>query len=558
MTNWNRKIDLIKIRLTAGNLPYYWLVFIITIFYAGIIGFGFSPLDDPSLIIDKIEWLRNPFHLITLFTQEYQVNLYRPVLIISFMIDALIGKGNPAVFHTTNLLLHMTSTLFLYHLLRLLLKSNKRPFILSVIFAVHPALIHSVAWIPGRNDILLAIMMLVITINFIQFIRTNMRKYLILHVVFFSLALFTKESALLIPVVILVISIVIYRDQLLKIAKILSPFYIIIITIWVICKLNIGRIDLPSYPEFDIISIQQLIILFLSSLGKSFLPIQLSIIPYYSALPVIYLVISAMIFFLLMVNKKVVSEWAIVGIVWFIAFLLPGGLWSILIIKDNIFYEHRLYLPFIGLFIMFNKIPIKSFIMKRVTVWYLILFVSVAIILNRGRLKYYASDRVFADRCIVESPTCSKSFIIRGELSIRNGQYQPGLIDLKRSIRLNKHNYHIYNRIGFLYESMGYPDSALISYATAIDSDPKQPEGYYNIGNILLGVKNYREAIRYYTSSIEADSLFVPSFHNRAVAYYCLAEYQHAKRDLAIVKKFGYPVQPVFYQAIEKPKMENK
>jgi hypothetical protein len=71
----------------------------------------------------------------------------------------------------------------------------------ALVFAVHPALAEVAAWIPGRNDSLLAVFALA---AWIFFLRDRARPSSIdrgLHFVFFALALLTKETAVALPVV---------------------------------------------------------------------------------------------------------------------------------------------------------------------------------------------------------------------------------------------------------------------------------------------------------------------------------------------------------------------
>jgi hypothetical protein len=63
----------------------------------------------------------------------------------------------------------------------------------ALVFAVHPALASAVAWIPGRNDTLLAVMGLA------SWLLLRKKKW-VAHLVFFALAVMTKETALVLPV----------------------------------------------------------------------------------------------------------------------------------------------------------------------------------------------------------------------------------------------------------------------------------------------------------------------------------------------------------------------
>jgi hypothetical protein len=81
--------------------------------YGRTLNFGFSPLDESNLIIQRIEWYKDVSNLPSLFSKGVFDNknkgeqYYRPVLMLTFMTDTLIGGGSLNVYHFTNVLLHV-------------------------------------------------------------------------------------------------------------------------------------------------------------------------------------------------------------------------------------------------------------------------------------------------------------------------------------------------------------------------------------------------------------------------------------------------------------------
>jgi len=86
---------------------------------------------------------------------------YRPVTALSYMMDYLVWKTNPMGFHITNILLHMLASIlcyaFFWHITG---KDIRTTLFSSVLFAIHPLLTESVAWISGRSGILGAVFLL--------------------------------------------------------------------------------------------------------------------------------------------------------------------------------------------------------------------------------------------------------------------------------------------------------------------------------------------------------------------------------------------------------------
>jgi 4-amino-4-deoxy-L-arabinose transferase-like glycosyltransferase len=118
---------------------------------------------------------------------------------VSFMFDKLIS-GNLFAYHLTNLLFHISSCILLYvFFIRLKIRSDVS-FILALLFAVHPVLSQAVVWIPGRNDSMLTTFVLASLIYLINYCSTKKWHNLFFHFLFLALAMFTKESGIILPI----------------------------------------------------------------------------------------------------------------------------------------------------------------------------------------------------------------------------------------------------------------------------------------------------------------------------------------------------------------------
>ncbi len=182
-----------------GLLTYIWTVF-----------FGFTYLDDQSLILDNLFFLKNLGNIPTAFvTDVFRIlhvptAYYRPLLTVSFMFDAQLSGSNPFFYHLTNVIIHVATSCVVFIFLQKIKIKEEVAFLLSAIFAVHPVLSQAVAWIPGRNDSLLTLFSLLSFVFSINFVESGKSRDIIWHIVFFAAALLTKESALLVaPLIVL-------------------------------------------------------------------------------------------------------------------------------------------------------------------------------------------------------------------------------------------------------------------------------------------------------------------------------------------------------------------
>ena len=80
--------------------------------------------------------------------------LYIPVSYLSLLVEVCLFGLNPAVFHTTNILLHVVNSVLVFTIFNHWQDNRLSSFLASLLFSVHPLQIEAVAWIMGRKDLL--------------------------------------------------------------------------------------------------------------------------------------------------------------------------------------------------------------------------------------------------------------------------------------------------------------------------------------------------------------------------------------------------------------------
>jgi hypothetical protein len=81
---------------------------------------------------------------------------FRPLVRLSFVLDALFWGDAPAGYHLTNILLHFLTGLTVYYFSRLLGMGAALSLLSALFFTAHPVNVESVAWLSGRSEILAA------------------------------------------------------------------------------------------------------------------------------------------------------------------------------------------------------------------------------------------------------------------------------------------------------------------------------------------------------------------------------------------------------------------
>jgi hypothetical protein len=145
---------------------------------------------------------------------------FRPVFILSFYLDGALWGSRPFGFHLTNLSLHSLDAFLVYLLTRELLRKGraastgrewKVALVAGLVFLLHPSHTEAVTWVSGRADLLASLFSLLSVLSFISHSGEAKTGALVKALMWFALALLSKESAACLPA--LVFAVGFYLDE---------------------------------------------------------------------------------------------------------------------------------------------------------------------------------------------------------------------------------------------------------------------------------------------------------------------------------------------------------
>jgi hypothetical protein len=133
-------------------------------------------------------------------------NYYRPLFLLWLRINDVVFGDQAWGWHLTTILAHVLATLLVYLLAWRLGIGRDVALLAALIFGLHPAHIETVAWISGVTEPLLGIFLMGALLAYIQS-RVNgagTLKWKVISLVLFALAILEKETALILPGLLLV------------------------------------------------------------------------------------------------------------------------------------------------------------------------------------------------------------------------------------------------------------------------------------------------------------------------------------------------------------------
>lgn len=221
------------------------IVLAVGLVYGRSLGFDFVSWDDP-LHVTRNPYLRPPWraNLAHLWQRPYE-DLYIPASYTVFAGEAALADwltpygfvhSKAAIFHAAAIALHAGCALLVLRLLWLLTGSLMGAACGALLFALHPLQVESVAWISETRGLLSAIFSLLAISSYLRFAsriasseRSSARVFLPygFATLCFLLALLSKPSAVVLPLIIGLLDLAVLNRSLKQVALALAPWLLL-------------------------------------------------------------------------------------------------------------------------------------------------------------------------------------------------------------------------------------------------------------------------------------------------------------------------------------------
>lgn len=195
--------------------PWVWISLVLLatfLVYSGTLGFKFV-YDDRGQILANAQvhyWRYLPHYFLEgVWSFAYpgiQGNYYRPIFLLFLLINYKIWGPYAAGWHLATVAMHVGVTYLVYLLARRLTGDFRTALIAAAIFGVDPIHIESVAWVSGVTDPLLAAFLLPAFLCYLNARErpAHRRAWLGGSLALYGLAMLSKETALILPIIIFV------------------------------------------------------------------------------------------------------------------------------------------------------------------------------------------------------------------------------------------------------------------------------------------------------------------------------------------------------------------
>ncbi len=491
-------------KIKASHILYLatFLFFVTFLIYANTLGNGLF-FDDEDFIYKNV--YVQEFNVPAYFSQNTIAgagkvsNYYRPLLSLSYGVEYGIFKDIPFIYHFTNVLIQATAGIALLVFLNRLLHNKLVAFITSILFVIHPIQTEAVSYASGRSDPMVALFTF---LTLIFFLKRTPRSHLI-SLCFFICALLSRETALITPGLLLLVLLYqtkSFKKTIAQIPQILS--FILIDGIYFGLRLTVLNFQntLNFYDTNNVYSshIENRMYTFLSIIPTYFLLLVFPTILYMERFaPIITTPLHPAVIgsFLVIVlgfigSIKVFKKYPVFlfSLLWMgITFIPTSGIIPI----NGIIYEHFLFLPSVGFFLL------------------------IAVLLNMvlENKKYsLARTGIFFALILILVLLCLRTIT-------RNSDWHDPITFYSQLNQNNPLVARVHNNLAMAYADAGRNKQAIEEYQKAIRINDIYPQTHYNLGNSYVAINDLPKAETEYKKALIIDPSFTQPYVSLAKLY---------------------------------------
>jgi tetratricopeptide (TPR) repeat protein len=515
-TSWNRDLAW-GLLLSAATFIAYWPAW------------NGQPVWDDDAYMTKPE-LRSATGLARIWIQPGAVSQYYPLVHTVFWVEhRLFGDATPG-YHLLNIFLHVFSALLLVTILRRLGIPGEAAWLAGGIFALHPVMVESVAWITELKNTLSGVFYLAAALAYLTFDRERKKKHYAVAFIFFVLGLLSKSVIVTLPAALLAVfwwkrgSIGWKRD----VAPLL-PFFAIgivagLFTMWMERRL----VDAVG-SEFNVTIIDRFLIAGRALwfyLAKLLWPADLIFtyprwhIDAAAMGPYLFpaaLLLAAWLFW--QVRRR--SRAPLATLLYFTIALFPAlGFVNIYYFRYSFVADHFQYLAGIGPItaaaacIVRGSSLLNEGFRRPAKLLLCCALLSILFLLTWKQSGMYANAETLYRTTIRKNPDCWLAHNNLGILFADRGRNEDAMARYWKALELKPDNAEAHNNLGALLEKTGRTDEALAHYRKALTINPNFVQAHNNLGLLYAKTGRTDEAITRYRRALKINPLYADAHYN--------------------------------------------
>jgi protein O-mannosyl-transferase len=490
------------------------------------------PVWDDDAHMTKPE-LRSAAGLARIWIQPGAVPQYYPLVHTVFWVEhRVFGDATPG-YHALNIVLHFISVLLLVTILRKLGIPGEAAWLAGGIFALHPVMVESVAWITELKNTLSGVFFLSAALAYLMFDRKREKKHYVIALLLFLFGLLSKSAIVTLPAALLVVfwwkrgSIAWKRD----VAPLL-PFFAIGIIAGLFTTWMERRLVDAVGSEFNFTVIDRFLIAgraFWFYLYKLLWPANL-IFTYprwhidATAMGQYLFPGALLLAGLLLWGLRKRSRAPVAIFFYFAVTLFPAlGFVNIYYFRYSFVADHFQYLASIGPIaaaaacIVQGSSLLNEGFRRPAKLLLCCALLSILFLLSWKQSGSYCDAETLYWTTIRKNPDSWMAHNNLGILFADRGRNEEAIAHYRKALELKPDNAEAHNNLGTLLEKMGRTDEALAHYQKALEINPNLAHVHNNLGLLFSNMGRTDEAIVNYQKALEINPEYGDAHYNFGV-----------------------------------------
>ena len=514
------------------------LLFVSFLIYIPSLSGGFV-IDDTPYIKDN-PYIRDFSHISRFFTKGLWENTaleintqsrYLPMVLVPMLLNHAMWGNNPMGYHIFLLLLHLANTCLVYVLIRKLVScSTIAATIGAAIFALHPARVESVAWIVGGVEPLVTFFLLGALLAHLSFLDSSNTKkgwrYLALSLLCFQLALWSKEVAIVFPLIAMAHNLI-YRKKInwpaafLYIGLIIG--YLIVRSLVLGESGKAGNLQLANfYRVIDFLLGYSELLVFPAQIPFYLQPPEHAVSSMLGIVGAIAIVMLAAFSWRIFDPGK--RKTIIFSVIWMIGFFWPAILLAFYV--EGYYAARHLYVPSIGMAIfsatLYEYINETYPTLKIPAITSCVLIVSLYGFVTWKEIPVWHDNETIYGKIANLAPESDGGFLGLGQFYLLKEDYAAAEKNFLLVLQKSKNSQ---NRVGALValgtiQGMSNNLTSSERYLNeAVQIDPKNSEAWAGLGNLAWMKGQTYDAISFYEKAVSIRPENYEAAMNLAMAY---------------------------------------
>lgn len=426
-----------------------------------------------------------------LFSSEPSMAMYRPVVVLSYMLNFAVGGLTPFVYLLLNLFLHALVAVVVLLFLEQWLAHAAAAWWGSAIFALHPVNAQVVNYISSRSEALAALGI----VGALYLLGRQQRVWACFSYVF---ALLSKSQALvLLPLL------CVRRWGEKATLRQWWPFAAIT---FVYVLIIYGNRFLPRSLAQDVRALD--VQLFTQAKALVYY-LRLLVLPHNLSIEHAFVeghqLLSGPVIFPLLLLASVVllslrsTNWVARGALFWLAAMSLTSLVPLNVLVN----EHRLYIGSIGLFAGVMGCVVAA--PRRPLLWAGIVYLGLLSTLTWQRNEVWRDEHALWQDALKKAPNSFRAQSNLGLALLEQGLPGEARTELEKAVQTNPFYGRTWNNLALVYEELGAYMLADSAYRRALELNPVHVGFRANLGRLYLGQGRYGEAIGVLEAALELD-----------------------------------------------------